>query len=89
MSKKNRPHRRIDNIDDAQKAYGALKVPSPVEPATPPPQNTPRQALPLSLADIRSEALRAHADVAHSIADLEAWRSEIEATIAFLKAQSR
>jgi hypothetical protein len=44
-----------------------------------------------TLADIRTEATARVADaahsVAHTIADLEAWRAEIDATIAFLKAQ--
>jgi hypothetical protein len=43
----------------------------------------------MSLADIRASALKAHMDAAHTIADLEAWRAEIDATIAFLKARSR
>ena len=46
-----------------------------------------------TLADIRQNASArmltdAHA-TAHTIADLEAWRNEIDATIAFLKAQRR
>jgi hypothetical protein len=44
---------------------------------------------PMSLADIRAHALKMHTDTAHTIADLEAWRAEIDATIAFLKARSR
>lgn len=44
---------------------------------------------PLSLSDIRNEVLKAHTHTAHTIADLEAWRAEIEATIAFLKARGR
>jgi len=46
-----------------------------------------------TLADIRATAVNRMADaahdVAHTIADLEAWRNEIDATIAFLKAQRR
>jgi hypothetical protein len=38
-----------------------------------------------SLASIRTQALNAHADVAHTIAELEAWRNEIDATLAFLR----
>jgi hypothetical protein len=38
-----------------------------------------------SLAAIRTQALNAHADVAHTIAELEAWRNEIDATLAFLR----
>lgn len=55
-------------------------------PAPLPEANKPQ---PLSLADIRNEVLRAHKNTAHTIADLEAWRAEIEATIAFLKARGR
>lgn len=44
---------------------------------------------PLSLAEIRTEALKTHNDTAHLIADLEAWRAEIDATIAFLKTRGR
>lgn len=43
----------------------------------------------LSLAEIRAAALKAHTHTAHTIADLEAWQAEIEATIAFLKARGR
>jgi hypothetical protein len=39
-----------------------------------------------SLADIRANATQHRNDTAHVIADLEAWRSEIDSTIAFLKA---
>ena len=46
-----------------------------------------RRPLPLSLDDIRVQALKEHANTAHTIADLEAWRSEIDATIAFLRSQ--
>src|SRR5262245_47586982 len=58
-------------------------------PANPTPYQRDRQPLPLSLADIRSEALRQHANVAHTIADLEAWAAEIASTIAFLKARGQ
>jgi len=45
----------------------------------------PHKSLPLSLDDIRRQALIERTNVAHTIADLEAWRAEIEATIAFLR----
>jgi hypothetical protein len=41
----------------------------------------------ISLADVRAAVLRAHTDTAHTIADLEAWRAEIDCTIAFLRAR--
>lgn len=48
---------------------------------------------PPSLEHIRSNSLRAQADVrvdaTRTITELEAWRTEIDATIAFLKAQRR
>jgi hypothetical protein len=54
--------------------------------------------IPESLASIRAEALKTDTDVrgdllqirldtAHTIAELEAWRDEIDRTIAFLKAR--
>jgi hypothetical protein len=52
-----------------------------------PPPLMPTQAP--SLAQIRSQALNVQADAAHTIAELEAWRAEIDCTIAFLKAQRR
>jgi hypothetical protein len=42
-----------------------------------------------SLAEIRSNAISASSSAAHTIAELEAWRNEIDATIAFLKAQRK
>jgi hypothetical protein len=53
-------------------------------------ENTPQpQPKQLSLAEIRAAVLRAHTHTAHTIADLEAWRDEIEATLAFLRARGR
>lgn len=66
-------------------AAGLASVGSvPAEPEPAPPQSSS-----LSLADIRAAVLKAHTKTAHTIADLEAWRAEIEATIAFLKARGR
>lgn len=42
-----------------------------------------------ALENIRAEALQRHTNAAHTIAELEAWRNEIDATIAFLKAQRK
>lgn len=44
---------------------------------------------PLSLEHIRSDSLRARVDAVRTISELESWRDEIEATIAFLKAQKK
>ena len=56
------------------------------------PANSPAPAR-STLSDIRADATARMADNAHStahtIADLESWRAEIDATIAFLKAQRR
>ena len=55
--------------------------------------DTPSRPGRTTLADIRADATARMADAAHTvartIADLEAWRAEIDATIAFLKAQRR
>jgi hypothetical protein len=40
-----------------------------------------------SLSHLRDRALHKQTETAHTIAELEAWRAEIDATIAFLKAQ--
>ena len=42
-----------------------------------------------SLENIRAESLQRRTDSHRTIAELEAWRDEIEATIAFLKAQRK
>lgn len=39
------------------------------------------------MASVRAEALKQQNDVAHIVAELEAWRAEIDATIAFLRAK--
>jgi hypothetical protein len=41
------------------------------------------------LRDVRNAAMKMSADTAHNIAELESWRNEIDATIAFLRAQRR
>jgi hypothetical protein len=41
------------------------------------------------LKDVRVAALKMSADAAHNIAELESWRNEIDATIAFLRAQRK
>ena len=91
MAKKDKRSKAVNSLEDAIQEQGPLlpegfKAP---EPANPTPYQRERQALPLSLADIRSEALRQHANVAHTIADLEAWAAEIASTIAFLKERGR
>jgi len=57
--------------------------------------STPEESKPghATLAEIRANATASAAQAAHTVAhtsaDLEAWRNEIDATIAFLKAQRR
>jgi len=41
------------------------------------------------LREVRNAALKLQADTAHNIAELESWRNEIDATIAFLRAQRK
>jgi hypothetical protein len=86
MSKKSK-RREVRSLEEAIQQEGQLAVSAPVEPAVP--SNPSPRPLPLSLADIRTEALKAHTDTAHAIADLESWAAEIAATIAFLKARGR
>ena len=59
-----------------------IEQPQPQAPA--PQQNNPGG---LSLDQIRLEALRVQADATQTIAKLENWRAEIDATIAFLRAR--
>jgi hypothetical protein len=42
-----------------------------------------------SLQDIRNSALRQRFEIGKTIAELDAWRNEIDATIAFLKSQRK
>jgi hypothetical protein len=41
----------------------------------------------ISLASVRNEVLRHRTEMSHTIADLEAWKAEIECTLAFLRAK--
>jgi hypothetical protein len=41
------------------------------------------------LNNVREAALRVQHDTARNIAELESWRAEIDATVAFLKAQRK
>jgi len=61
----------------------------PVTPAQPAPYHRSAQPLSLSLDDIRRAASRERANVVQTILDLEAWRAEIDATIAFLKSNEK
>ncbi len=76
--KRQEPQQQVSTLEEAILAQGPLLSDPPV------PTEQERNR-PLSLADIRTETLRQHSNVAHTIADLEAWAAEIAATIAFLK----
>jgi hypothetical protein len=81
MSK--RPPKRDDRpIHEKLEEIGAQQVAASPNPT---PYRRSAQSLPLSLDDIRAQALRERANIVHTIADLEAWRAEIDATIAFLR----
>jgi hypothetical protein len=54
---------------------------------SPPPLETEQPANAVSLADMRNEVLRHRTELSHTIADLEAWKAEIECTLAFLRAK--
>jgi hypothetical protein len=84
VSKRSKRREQSQDLPTAADVRGILKEETPVPPVNPAPR-----PLPLSLADIRSDTLRMHANTAHTIADLEAWRAEIDSTIAFLRAHSR
>jgi hypothetical protein len=86
MAKRKHKKREISTLEDAIQEHGPLLSDPPVPTPSQPTENRP---LPLSLADIRTETLRQHSNVAHTIADLEAWAAEIAATIAFLKERGR
>ena len=62
------------------------------EPAPTPPQPTPYDPPPLTpktLQYVRDTALHNSNDTRKLIAELETWRLEIDATIAFLRAQQK
>lgn len=82
--RKHSKKREVSTLEDAIQEHGPLMSDPPI-----PSQPQENRPLPLSLADIRSETLRQHSNVAHTIADLEAWAAEIAATIAFLKARGQ
>jgi hypothetical protein len=96
MAKKSR-RRRVNRSDDLERELEE-KLPLSTEETglqptgenpIPAPQSYshPERPASLSLADIRAATLRAHTDTARTIANLEAWRAEIDCTIAFLKAR--
>lgn len=65
------------------------ETPAPDVPANDPQQKPKPVLTTVLLSDVRAAAMRASADTAHNIAELESWRNEIDATIAFLRAQRK
>ncbi len=84
--RKHSKKQEVSTLEDAIQQHGPLTSDPPIPSQATEQANRP---LPLSLADIRSETLRQHSNVAHTIADLEAWAAEIASTIAFLKARGQ
>jgi hypothetical protein len=83
MSKKS--PKRMYTLEEVIKQEGHLTAPAPNP--QPAPYRPPVRPLSLSLDDMRRAAMREHDNIAHTIADLEGWRAEIESTIAFLKSR--
>ena len=85
MSKK--PKRNLSNQTEktVMEAMTEMRDETPPAPITKPP---PRLTSDL-LKDVRIAALKMSADVSHNIAELESWRNEIDATIAFLRSQQK
>lgn len=86
MSKKSKrkQEERMAKLPTAEDVRGIMSEP----PANPAPKPKPTITTDL-LADVRRAAMRASNDTAHNIAELESWRNEIDATIAFLRAQRK
>jgi 3-dehydroquinate dehydratase len=83
MSKK--PNRRSPAEENQMTAVAEAR-----EEAVAPIANKPAPTLTsVLLKDVRNAALKASADAHHNIAELESWRNEIDATIAFLRAQQK
>lgn len=81
---KRKHKKQVNSLEQAIEERGPLPNPTTAA-ALDEMDERSNKPLPLSLADIRNESMRQHSNVAHTIADLEAWRAEIDATIAFLK----
>jgi hypothetical protein len=97
MSKKSRKRRKSlydtpgykEEMVATMKELQSTEGPTPTEPE---PRNKPKSNPVLSsglLSSVREAVLKAHADTARNIAELEAWRAEIDCTIAFLRAQRK
>lgn len=90
MSKKpNRrsPAKRADDLTEASLITAMTEV-RKEEMTNPIPRPAPTLTSVL-LKEVRDAALKMSADTAHNIAELESWRNEIDATIAFLRSQKK
>lgn len=85
MSKKSKQHKSDLTEEGMMKAMAEMG--KPVTPITTKPV-APALTSAL-LKDVRNAALKISADAAHNIAELESWRNEIDATIAFLRSQRK
>ena len=94
MAKKKKRLRNLEDLhsmgeDDAFQDVPVVPTtpaPEPVNPVNPPSAPSAPSRPGLSLADLRTQALRTRTDISHQIAELEAWADEIAATLAFLRA---
>ena len=82
-----------EQVEQAEQAVAQVKAIAETPPAEQGPVNDPRGPVPVLsselLASVRHASMRALSDAARNIAELEAWRNEIDATIAFLRAQRK
>jgi hypothetical protein len=89
MSKKpsRRPPAKVDDLTEESMMKAMAEMGEPVTPITTKPVAPTLTSV--LLKDVRAAALKMSADTAHNIAELESWRNEIDATIAFLRAQRK
>jgi Fe-S oxidoreductase len=82
---KSKSKRKNDLTEEGlMKAMTEMQNKEGVVPITDTPTSKPAPNLTsVLLRDVRTAALKASADTAHNIAELESWRNEIDATIAF------
>jgi hypothetical protein len=88
---KSKSKRKSDLTEEGlMKAMTEMRNKEGVVPITDTPTSKPAPNLTsVLLRDVRTAALKMSADTAHNIAELESWRNEIDATIAFLRAHRK
>lgn len=91
MSKKSKRKQQQEPLMDKPQEIANQEIANQVSgtPANPPPLKPAPTLTGDLLKDVRVAALKLSADAAHNIAELESWRNEIDATIAFLRAQRK